>query len=134
MRTVIALLPAALALAACSSQPPRTPQPMVAAGEPVRCIQTNRIRSTQIIDDQTIDFRMSNGTVFRNTLPSRCPGLRAGDAFSYRTSQAQLCNVDIIRVLNTGGGPRFGASCGLGMFVPVKPADEAAAPASAPAN
>ena len=96
---------------------------MVAAGDPVNCIQINRIRSTSIVDDQTIDFRMSNGTVFRNTLPNRCPGLNSANAFSYSTSQAQLCNVDVIRVLNTGGGPRLGASCGLGQFVPVKPAD-----------
>ena len=113
------------ALAACSAPPPRATQPMVPAGDPVNCVQTNRIRGTSIVDDQTIDFRMSNGTVYRNTLPNSCPGLRAADAFSYRTSQARLCNVDIIRVLNTSGGPRTGASCGLGQFVPVKPAEEA---------
>ena len=122
-----ALLAALLALAACADRAPRTPTPMVAAGDPVNCVQTNRIRSTNIVDDQTIDFRMSNGTIFRNTLPNRCPGLAAADAFSHRTTQAQLCNVDIIRVLTTGGGPRFGASCGLGQFVPVKPADAAPA-------
>lgn len=123
MRNALILLPAVLALSACSSQPPRASQPMVQAGEPVNCIQTNRIRSTNIVDDQTIDFRMSNGTIYRNTLPNRCPGLRPGDAFSYRTTQSRLCRIDVIRVINTTGGPRFGASCGLGQFVPVKPAD-----------
>lgn len=129
MRNILILLPATLALAACADGPPRTPQPMVPAGDPVNCVQINRIRSTSIVDDQTVDFRMSNGTIYRNTLPNSCPGLNAADAFSYRTSQSQLCNVDIIRVLNTGGGPRFGASCGLGQFVPVKPAEETAPPA-----
>lgn len=125
MRNAFILLPAMLALAACADRAPRTPVPMVPAGDPVNCVQTNRIRSTNIVDDQTIDFRMSNGTIFRNTLPNRCPGLASADAFSYRTSQAQLCSVDVIRVLNTGGGPRFGATCGLGQFVPVKPAEDA---------
>lgn len=131
MRKAFILLPALLGLAACSSQPPRTPQPMVQAGDPVNCIQTNRIRSTNVVDDQTVDFRMSNGTVFRNTLPNNCPGLRSAGAFSYRSTQSRLCSVDIIRVLNTTGGPRTGASCGLGQFVPVKPAD---APAATPAG
>lgn len=126
MRKIL-ILPLLGAVAACAAPQPRSAQPMVVAGDPVNCVQTNRIRSTRIIDDQTIDFRMSNGTVLRNTLPNRCPGLRAADAFSYSTSQSQLCNVDIIRVLNTTGGPRTGASCGLGQFVPVKPAEEAPA-------
>ena len=127
MRNALIMLPALLGLSACAGQPPRTPQPMVAAGEPVNCIQTNRIRSTSIVTDQMIDFRMSNGTVFRNTLPNRCPGLGTADAISYRTNQARLCSVDVIRVLTTSGGPRFGASCGLGQFVPVKPAETAPA-------
>lgn len=120
----IAFLPALALLAACSSQPPRQPQPMVPAGDPLNCIQTNRIRSTQIVDDQTVDFRMSDGTILRNTLPNNCPGLRMANAFSYSSSQPQLCSVDVIRVLNTSGGPRLGAACGLGQFVPVKPAGE----------
>ena len=127
MRIAIPVL-ALATLSACSSdQPPRTPPAMVPAGDPVNCIQTRQIRSTVVQDDQTIDFRMTNGQVFRNTLPNRCPGLASADAFSYRTSQAQLCSVDVIRVLNTGGGPRFGATCGLGQFVPVKPAEDAPA-------
>ena len=114
----------ALATAGCSgNQPPRTPPAMVPAGDPVNCVQTSQIRSTQVQDDQTIDFTMRNGQVFRNTLPNRCPGLGFSRAFSYSTSTSQLCSVDIITVIEQGGGPRRGASCGLGQFVPAKPAD-----------
>jgi hypothetical protein len=120
------LLP--LLLAACADKPPRTAQTMIPAGDPVQCVQIVQIRSTRVIDDQTIDFQMRNGTVFRNTLPNRCPGLGFERAFSYRTSIPQLCNVDIITVVVQGGGPQIGASCGLGMFVPVKPAPEEKAP------
>jgi hypothetical protein len=120
------LLPVLLgfALAACADKPPRTAQTMIPAGEPQSCVQISRIQSTRVIDDQTIDFRMRGGPVMRNTLPNRCPGLGSERAFSYRTSIAQLCNVDIITVVVQGGGPQIGASCGLGMFVPVKPAPD----------
>jgi hypothetical protein len=117
----------ALLLTACAEKPPRTAQTMIPAGEPVNCVQISQIRSTRVIDDQTIDFHMRGGAVLRNTLPNRCPGLGFERAFSYSTSINQLCNVDIITVVNQGGGPRRGASCGLGQFVPVKPAEPPAA-------
>ena len=126
------LIVAALALGACAQQEARPragQQTMVPAGDPVACVSTNRIRETRVIDDQTIDFVMIDGTIFRNTLPNRCPGLGFERAFSYSTSINQLCNVNIITVINQGGGPRRGASCGLGMFVPVKPAEAPAPPA-----
>ncbi len=128
----VPLILGALALAGCATASgtadDTTPAPrgeataasLVPAGEPVACVQTSRIRSTHVLDDQTIDFIMTDGRVFRNTLPSRCPGLGFERAFAYRTSLSQLCNVDIITVLNTGGGPRRGASCGLGQFQPMQ--------------
>lgn len=135
-----ALLIAPLLLAACTTTgdaddtapAPRggaTAANLVPAGEPVTCVQRNRIRSTHVLDDQTIDFVMTDGQVFRNTLPSRCPGLGFERAFGYRTSINQLCNVDIITVINTGGGPRRGASCGLGLFQPMAAPDAPAAAA-----
>jgi hypothetical protein len=91
------------------------------AGEAVSCIQIARIRSTHVIDNRTIDFRLSNGKVYRNTLSSSCPGLGYQEAFSYRTSQSSLCSVDIIRVLyNTGGRLEDGAGCGLSKFQPME--------------
>ena len=90
-------------------------------GEPVNCISINRIRSTKIIDNQTIDFKMSGGKIYRNTLPNNCPSLAMEDRFSYRTSTNQLCSVDTIRVLqNFGGQLSEGPGCGLGKFQPVE--------------
>lgn len=125
MRThaiVPALLLAGL-LGSCADQPPRAAKPMGATGAPVNCVPITNIRETRVIDDQTIDFRMNNNQIYRNTLPNSCPGLRMERSFSYATSQSQLCNVDIITVLHTSGAPYRGASCGLGQFTPVKPAD-----------
>jgi len=116
---------AALALAGCMQNegPARAQQTMIPAGDPINCVTLSQLRQTSVIDDQTIDFILHNGTILRNTLPNRCPSLGFERAFSYATSINSLCNVDIITVISQGGGSRQGASCGLGMFVPVKPAD-----------
>ncbi|MEO5587657.1 MAG: hypothetical protein ABIQ81_08200 [Novosphingobium sp.] len=71
-------------------------------------------------DDRTIDFMRTSRQGWRNTLPYGCPGLAAQNAFSYKTSTSELCSVDIIYVLETAGGLRRGAGCGLGQFVPIE--------------
>lgn len=113
---VIAALLASPALARSA------PQTLVPAGEPVNCVQLNQVRSTTVRDDKNIDFEMRNGQVFRNTLPHSCPGLGFQRTFGYRNVTNQLCSVDTITVVQTGGGPTRGATCGLGQFVPMKPA------------
>ncbi len=90
---------------------------LVPVGEPVSCITPSQLRTSRIIDDKTIDFEMNNGTVYRNVLPNRCPGLKSEDRFAYKLSTNQLCSVDIITVLQSFGyGLSQGASCGLGTF------------------
>lgn len=113
----------ALLLAGCAAEPPRTPPPMVQAGAPVSCIDTDRIRDTKVLDGRTIDFRMRDGSIYRNSLPRLCPGLGAERVFSYELVAPRLCGVDVVRVLYSSGGPMLGAACGLGPFVPVKAAD-----------
>jgi hypothetical protein len=94
---------------------------MQAVGKPVDCVSTYQIRDTKIIDDRTIDFKMSGGKTLRNTLPYSCPSLKYEERFSYRLSTGQLCSVDVIRVLNSYGGHlQEGAACGLGQFQPVE--------------
>jgi hypothetical protein len=95
-------------------------------GEPVNCISITRIRSTKILANNVIDFKMAGGKVFRNKLPYSCPSLLFEERFSYRTSISQLCNVDTIRVLTSAGGTlREGAACGLGKFQPMEKVAEA---------
>ncbi len=84
------------------------------------CINSSRIRRTDIVDDRTIIFYMNQRKIFVNHLPHRCPGLKIADAFSYRTSIQQLCNVDTIKVIRSMGSRLdTGPSCGLGKFRPV---------------
>jgi hypothetical protein len=99
----------------------KEPAPVRAVGEPVNCVSLRNIRSTKVVDASTIDFKMTGGKTYRNSLPYSCPGLKYEDRFSYRTSTSQLCNVDIVRVLHDYGGRlEEGVGCGLGKFQPVE--------------
>lgn len=122
-----------VALGSCTADnghrlPAVAASPVPAPSSPVKptskrsCVQLSQIRETRVVDDRTIDFILRDRTVLRNTLPYACPTLGFERAFSYATSQSALCSVDIITVVNNGGGgPRVGASCGLGEFVPYTP-------------
>lgn len=79
------------------------------------CILVNRIRQSTVIDNKHILFRLRGGDVYLNTLPRKCSGLGFYKAFSYKTSTNELCNVDIITVVEADGQMR-GTSCGLGQF------------------
>ena len=88
-----------------------------AVGEPIKCVRLHAIRSTDVVDGKTIDFKMRGGKTYRNTLDRKCPRLKSEERFSYRTSLGELCDVDIIHVLhNYTGTLEKGASCSLGKF------------------
>ena len=85
-----------------------------------RCVSLARIKRTDVVDDQNILFYMNGRKVYLNKLPHKCHGLARADAFMYRTSMSQLCDLDIITVLdNIGFGFMRGPSCGLGTFYPI---------------
>ncbi len=88
-------------------------------GKPVDCVRLNDIRETHVRSDQVIDFELRNRTVLRNTLPNSCPQLGFEERFAYSVTAGQLCSVDTITVLTSGGGLTRGATCGLGNFQPV---------------
>jgi len=92
-----------------------------ATGAPRNCISIVGISESRVQDDWTIDFRTGVRDWYRVTLPQRCYSLGTYRAFKYETSLSQLCNTDIITVMEfggPGGGPR--GSCGIGMFQPVE--------------
>lgn len=72
--------------------------PAVAA--PV-CLDVYYIDSTHVVDAKTITFKMKNGTVWRNSLRSSCPGLLF-NGFTYTLHDRELCgNLQAISVLRT---------------------------------
>ena len=126
MRATMPAILLLLAMSGCvgsATQPVSSLPTATVTGEAVSCVQLQNIRETKVRDDNTIDFIMRDGKYYRNTLPNSCPQLGFERAFSYATSISQLCSVDIITVLQQGGGIHRGASCGLGKFTPIeKPA------------
>ncbi len=120
MRKMLLIIPFIASLsggAAVALYNKNAPEPVRAVGEPKNCITISSIRSTKVVANDIIDFRMTGGKTYRNNLPQSCPGLKFEDRFSYRTSLNQLCSVDIVRVLhNYGGQLTEGAGCGLGKF------------------
>jgi len=90
-------------------------------GETENCLSLHQIYESDALDDYNIVFEMRNGSKFLSRLPHRCAGL-SFRGFSYSTSLSQLCNTDIITVLDTSTGVN-GPSCGLGMFEELAEAD-----------
>jgi len=86
----------------------------------MNCINLRRIDHTQVVDDQNILFHMRDHTIYLNRLSHRAPGLDRNQPFMYRTSVGQLCNNDIITVLERWGfGLTEGGSSSLGKFMPI---------------
>lgn len=92
----------------------------LASGTPERCVNLRRIDKMDVVDNRTILFYMNGKEIFLNDLPYPCTSLSRHKTVMYRTSLSELCNVDVITVLNTiGSGFLPGASCGLGHFHPI---------------
>jgi hypothetical protein len=89
---------------------------------PEDCVRASSIRSTHIVDDQTILFHMRGNRVYRNQLPDDCPRLAAERRFTYERRVGQrvgrLCSVDSITVLESFRSI-YGATCRLGKFYPI---------------
>lgn len=119
-------------MAACSSDDNRTPraeQRWVADGPEVSCINRQSVRSTEVVDDRTINFVVNNRRMFVNRLPNACPGLAGRRTFKVNTRTTQFCSANSITVITGPGGQR-GPTCGLGRFQPVVRQDGPPAPQS----
>ncbi len=101
---VLTLLAAGFAGAAVENEEPKV------SVDSKRCIRPSQIQELDVVDDQTILFRMRGNKVYRNRLPHKCPLMNIEDAISYETSRNRLCSVDMVRI------PRSGLRCGLGVF------------------
>lgn len=99
----------------------------VADGPPTNCISTQQIRTTRVINDQTIDFEMTGGRVFRNELPLRCSGLSFNTRIRHNSRTSQLCSLNMVTIDSFGSG-RSCASCQLGPFQPMRRAPAPTAP------
>jgi hypothetical protein len=106
-----ATLAGAITASPAAAQPAAPPAP-----ETRTCLQVATIRGSNVVDRQTIDFTLRDGSVWRSRLPQSCPQLGSERAFSYTTGIPQLCKQDIITVIVPIMGNMAGARCGLGPF------------------
>jgi hypothetical protein len=72
------------------------------------CFSTSQIDSTNVVDAKTIDFKLNNGQIYRNTMPSSCNGLTYS-GFIYNSFGAQVCDYQSIRVLQSAELCKLGA-------------------------
>ncbi len=87
---------------------------------PERCIQLDRVRRTEVIDDRTLIFHMRSGEIYLNYLERECPRLASEERFMYSPTGNRLCDIDTITVLERWGfGLTRGFTCGLGEFHPI---------------
>jgi len=85
-------------------------------GTPVSCINLRDIRSTEIVEDTAIVYRMNNGTLFVNR-PGAGTILDRDDILVTRTIGTRLCRPDIVNLIDRGSRMPSG-SISLGDFVP----------------
>jgi hypothetical protein len=124
VRFVVALLAVAATLSATRA----AAQEQEGQGDdeaPLRCLSMASIRSTRVIDDQTVLFVHGRGSVYLNRLERECIGLARHGKFTFEVHtgarHARLCATDSITVLERNGR---GFNCGLGMFEPIETLEE----------
>jgi hypothetical protein len=128
MRTLIlgatALLAATGASVSAQSREPAPLTPKAAevlagrtAGKPVSCVRLRDVRSTQIVDESAIIYKLTNKRWLVNFPSGGCPSLRPDRTLVTSTPSTSLCRGDIARVIDPPTPIEYG-SCGLGSFVP----------------
>jgi len=87
------------------------------AGKPVSCVRLRDVRSTQIVDQSAIIYKLSNKRWLVNFPAGGCASLRPDRTLVTSTPSTSLCRGDIARVIDPPTPIEYG-SCGLGDFVP----------------
>lgn len=114
---LLVLLGGALALTSLRCAAAQDDDETEVADEPLKCLSMASVRSTKIIDDDTVLFFQGRGRVYLNRLERACVGLARAGKFTFQVQtgarHARLCATDSITVLERTGR---GFNCGLGMF------------------
>lgn len=88
------------------------------AGEPVDCISLNRVRSSQMIDDEAIIFD-AGSTIYVNRPRAGRESLDEQSTLISRTSESRLCSIDTMQVYDPALRTRTGVVF-LGEFIPYR--------------
>jgi hypothetical protein len=82
------------------------------------CIKNRLIENTKVIDANTLDFHMKDGTIYRSFTRSSCSGL-IFSGFVHRSYNDEICEHETIRILQSH------EICSLGTFTKQPPASKA---------
>ncbi len=92
------------------------------AGEPVNCLNTYDIQSSQIIDRTAIVYRAPGNKIYVNRPEIGRESLRSTDVLVTKLYGSRLCSIDMVHLYDSSSRMPRGV-VGLGKFVPyVKPA------------
>jgi hypothetical protein len=120
--TLIAAAAPALAQSPTPDTAPLTPKVAAAlagrtAGKPISCVRLRDVRSTQIVDETAIIYKLSARKWLVNFPDGGCSALRPDRVMVTSTPSTNLCRGDIARIIDPPTPIEYG-SCGLGNFVP----------------
>ncbi|MEM8770730.1 MAG: DUF6491 family protein [Pseudomonadota bacterium] len=127
MRAIMTVM-AATAIAACATERDSEVSEKAAAelakyeatGETRACLQLRAIDSIKAIDDRHLLIEMRSGDLYLNKTNGRCTGATdIGTRLQYQTSLSQLCQNEIVRVVDNLTGIERGG-CGLNEFEAVQ--------------
>jgi hypothetical protein len=130
-RLILAASLATLAVATVATAARPSPDEQLAkaiegriAGDPVKCIHLRDIRSTRVIDRTAIVYDTVGPTIYVNRPAAGAAFLRDDLILVTDTHSSELCNIDIVKLMDPGS-KMISGSVGLGNFVPyTKPRKE----------
>ncbi|HET9639844.1 MAG TPA: hypothetical protein VFP12_11620 [Allosphingosinicella sp.] len=93
------------------------------AGEPVNCINLQRVRSSRIVNRTAIVYD-AGGTIYVNRPRSGAHALKDWDVMVTRPFGTRLCRVDVVQMYSPGSRMLSGVVF-LGDFVPYKRVERA---------
>ena len=98
-----------------------TPLPEEAYAAPERCLMLHEYDNVRVLTEELVVFVGRRGRYWLNQLHNRCVGLRPDLTLKMTLHNAQVCDLDTFRGLDTTGlSPLMGSgNCMFGRFEPI---------------
>ena len=110
--TGLAMLGLAITLpTAAMAEDGETPEATEDGSSGIKCIEIWRLKTSRVVDNETIILELRGGPDYKMNLANRCPGLKMQGTWRHDVrGHTKLCSIDIIRVPMTTSGGLAGTS------------------------
>ena len=110
--TTLAILGLAITLpTAALADDAATPEASEGGSSGIKCIEIWRLKTSRVVDNETIILKLRGGPDYKMNLANRCPGLKMQGTWRHDVrGHTKLCSIDIIRVPVTTSGGLAGTS------------------------